>query len=290
MIAGSPHRVLITGATGLLGKYLLKTCDSLDVIYSKRFDILDKDATYSYFDEAKPGLVIHCAGEGRVDFAETNRCESWRSVFEGTELMLRAAHYWGSHFVYISSNAVYHGNSPPYNEYSQQDPVNVYGRYKSETETLVLSSKFKTTIVRPILLYGWPNKEKRGNFVTRTLDCLRRGEPVSVDKSIISQPTYAFDCASAIWKIIRNQHTLHDEINVSTEQITSMFMFAQNIATVFGCDINNISPLEHWRISVAAKRPVDTTFCVNKLRELGISLRNQMHGLEAMKKEMENDS
>jgi dTDP-4-dehydrorhamnose reductase len=285
-------RVLITGANGLLGSNLLKTANPDDTIYSKRFDILDKDAAYAAFDEAKPDVVIHCAGEGRVDFAETNRCAAWRSTFEGCETVLRASHYWGAHFVYISTNAVYNGKQSPCNEDTLHDPVNAYGKYKSTCEDAVRAYAYKKTIIRPIMLYGWPKLGRRDNMVTRIIKDLRTADlksfgQIPVDNEIISQPTYVRDCAEAIWKIIEMQVEGYDEFNVAALEKTTLFKFAVQIAKTFDLDPGLLVPVQSSEIKVAARRPRDTTFGLEKLHSRGIVLRNQEEGLLAMKRELE---
>lgn len=282
-------RVLLTGATGLLGSYLLKTRPEDKQVYRERFNILDKDAAYKAFDAAKPDVVIHCAGEGRVDFAETNRCEAWRNTYEGTSMVLRASHYWGAHFVFISTNAVYNGKEHPSNEDTLHDPVNVYGRYKSECELMVHNYGYKSTIIRPILLYGWPNGG-RDNMATRLIknlrtpavqDCAR----LPIDCEIISQPTYAYDCALAIWKIIAMQTTQKEEFNVAASERMTLFKFASEVAKAFELNAGPIVPVPTSEIKVPARRPRDTTFGLDKIHALGITLRNPAEGLLAMRAE-----
>ena len=285
-------RCLVTGSSGLLGSYLLKTANPSDFIYSKRFDILDKSATYKAFDEAKPEVVIHCAGEGRVDFAETNRCEAWQTTYEGCQMVLKASEYWGATFVQISSNAVYAGDAPPYNENSYRFPVNTYGRYKAECDNLVGDSRTSTMIIRPIMMYGWPSYGRRDNFVTRLIKSLRTEGlksfcQIPVDNEIISQPTYAYDCAVAIWKALKTHPVLKREFNIAAAEKTTLYSFALQVAKVFDLDPGSLTPVKSSQIPVVAKRPVDTTFSLKKIHGEGIFLRNQEEGLKAMKAEIE---
>ena len=282
-------RVILTGGTGLLGSYLLKTRPKGNLTFSERFNILDKDATYKAFDAAKPDIVIHCAGEGRVDFAETNRCEAWRNTYEGTSMMLRASHYWGAHFVFISTNAVYNGKEYPSNEDTLHDPVNVYGRYKSECELAVHNYGYKSTIIRPILLYGWP-QGGRDNMATRLIknlqiQAVQDSVRLPVDNEIISQPTYAYDCAVAIWKIIEMQTLPKEEFNVAATERMTLFKFAGEVAKAFDLNAGPIVPVPTAGIKVAAKRPRDTTFGLDKIHAMGITLRNPPEGLAAMRAE-----
>lgn len=278
-------RVIVTGASGLLGSYLVKTAPADYFLYTARFDILDRNAVYKAFDTAKPDVVIHCAGEGRVDFAQDNRCAAWRANYEGTENVLRASNHWRAHLVYISSNAVYTGSEPPYSEAGSCGPINVYGETKYAAETLVgYNLGRRQTVVRPILLYGWPGMG-RGNFVTRCLEDLRDGVKVKVAEDIITQPTYAGDCASAIWQFLSQQDSSMDTVNIAPREKMSLFKFAVEIAKTWGYDPDLVIPVPSSEFKSFAPRPKDTTFDTTYLESKGITLRNPAEGLQAMKAE-----
>jgi|SRR3990167_4644863 len=279
-------KTLITGASGLLGSYLLKTIPQGIETYSKRFDILSKDDTYAAFDEAKPDIVIHCAGEGRVDYAQENRCQAWRLNLEGTENILRACRYWGARLVYISSNSVYYGHNPPYGYYAEHDPINVYGKTKASTEIMLSEqSNVAISVIRPIMLYGWPQPDKRGNFVTRLLSDLNMGMEVKVAGNIISQPTYAKDCAEAIWRYMGINVKGIDGLNIAPKEKMSLFKFAVEVAKAFDLDPAKITPVHSSEFKGFAPRPIDTTYKTITLEKLGISLRNPAEGLRAMREE-----
>lgn len=278
-------KTLITGASGLLGSYLLKTAPPDVEIYSQRFDILDRNAVYKSFDEAKPEVVIHCAGEGRVDFAEQNRCAAWQANYEGTGYVIAASNYWGARIVYISSNAIFDGSRSPYEESSRPSPINVYGETKHIAESLVRDGAIKGTVIRPILLYGWPNVGKRGNFATRAIEDLRAGLNVKVAEDIITQPTYAWDCAVAIWQILQSPASNMEVANIAPREKMSLFKFAVEIAKAFDYDPNLVIPVPSSEFKGLAPRPKDTTFDTSYMESKGISLRNPAEGLQAMKAE-----
>jgi dTDP-4-dehydrorhamnose reductase len=277
-------RCLITGATGLLGSYLVKTAPADAELYTQRFDILDRNAVYKSFDEAKPDVVIHCAGEGRVDFAESNRCAAWQANYEGTENVARAANHWHARLVYISSNAIYAGSEPPYNEGGIRAPINAYGETKASTEMMLEYAGQHAAIIRPILLYGWPNLG-RGNFVTRCLEDLRDGVKVKVAEDIITQPTYARDCASAIWQITAQKKSGMEVVNIAPREKMSLFKFAVEIAKAFDYDPGLVIPVPSSEFKGLAPRPKDTTFDTRYMESKGITLRNPSEGLQAMRAE-----
>lgn len=279
-------KTIITGASGLLGSYLVKSAPQDASLYTQRFDILDKSAVYRAFDEAKPDVVIHCAGEGRVDFAEQNRCAAWQLNVEATNHIIQASRCWGARLVYISSNAVFDGAYPPYGDYKFKAPINAYGKTKAQAESILSVPPFiESVVIRPIMLYGWPNLGKRGNFVTRVLEDLRDRQPCKVAEDIITQPTYALDCAQAIWEIIAQQKSGMDIVNVAPQEKMSMFKFAVEIAKAFDLDPALIIQVPASEFKGFAPRPRDTTFDTAYMESKGITLRNPAEGLQAMKAE-----
>lgn len=278
-------RVLLTGCSGLLGSYLLKTGDMRDLFFTERFDILDETAVRDAFNDFHPELVIHCAGESRVDHAEQNPGDAWRLNVHGTENLLAASYNWKSAFVYISTNAVYEGTEAPYSEIDYCNPINVYGKTKLEAERLTLCYRYQATIIRPIFLYGWVNEGKRKNMDARVRDALNKGEHMKVCTDIFTQPTYAGDCARAIWEIAKKQKSPKEIFNVAARNKMSLFKFASEVAKVFGLDGSLLHQAKMDEFFSYAPRPKDTCFNLNKLTNNGIVLKDAQGGLQAMKEE-----
>lgn len=124
-------RVLVTGSTGLLAKGLEETIPEgarlLGVHlrpYSVRsshaehsvLDTRDADAVSRYFDDHPVDVVIHAAGMAAVDHVEKPPEEGRRSNVTGTINIAEACRRGGAPLIYVSTNAVFDGTSPPYSE------------------------------------------------------------------------------------------------------------------------------------------------------------------------------
>lgn len=228
-----------------------------------RLDILHRDAVRHTMKDFQPEVVIHCAGESRVDFVEEYPDRGRVLNITGTENMAWDSAYLDARFVLISSNAVFGGDAPPYFSHSKQAPVNEYGRTKCEAEKVVMKYHRKGTIIRPIMLYGWPVSDRRDYLVTRILTALRQGQRYMAAADIFTQPTYAMDCARAIWQIAKKEGTGRWVENIGAPMRMSLYEFAIEVAKAFELDDTLVVPVKSESFKGLAKRPLDTTYAHN---------------------------
>lgn len=293
-------RVLITGGSGLLGRYLLRTkpndtevaltwheningvAETLDQWY--KLNIHNRAKVCELFEATRPDFVVHCAAVGSVDYAQSET--GYQSVFEvnvtGTSHIIDACNGYKSKLIYISTNAVYGGDKPPYTETSLLEPVNSYGQIKERAERAVRSNAKRWLIIRPFLLYGWPWPDGRTNWAVKLIHGLR-------DKSFklvhdhIWMPTYAGDVAEAIWKLSDRDNEIY---NVASMERATLYEFGLKVCDVFGLEKRLIEPVDSDYFPTIAPRPKDTTYDLSKLAAEGIMLGDIRTGLEKMRWEM----
>ena len=287
-------KVLITGASGLLGKALLETASSKDEVHGTWFknrpsgryflhqlDITSSSCVYQLVKAIKPDVIIHCAAEGRVDFAEKHYDAAFEINVTGTHNVLRAAKECWARVVYISSNAVFNGTLPPYDETSMKDPINQYGTLKTLAERLTKTSN-GWLIVRPFLLYGWPNPGGRPNWATIVIDKLSKGEELPMVDDVIWMPTYVKDCAEAIWNLIDLENEI---VHIAGPDRVSLMEFGRTVAQRFNLDASLLTPVPSSYFPNMAPRPKDTTYNLSKAKELGIECLGIEEGLRKMKED-----
>ena len=186
---------LVTGATGLLGSYLverlledgwgvralvrrLEQARWLEEAGAKLFagDITDRPSITSAASGCS--LVFHAAASVGVG----NDWETFRlGNVEGTENVLHASAASGARFVFVSTTGVF--GRARYREIPTDESVplpklpehEVYGRSKQAAERLVLEAHERgtawTAIVRPPVMYGVRDRQ----FVPRIAPILQRG-------------------------------------------------------------------------------------------------------------------
>jgi dTDP-4-dehydrorhamnose reductase len=292
-------RILITGATGLLGSTLHRTAPpdadlfgiclpEPPILHSlpgavRAADIRDRGQIEEIYAWARPEVVVHTAAIGSVDFAERNRSEAYAVNVVGTKIVGEAARRCDAKFIYISSNAVFDGESPLYSEDDPLRPVNYYGQLKVEAEQWVKSSGLCYVIVRPILMYGWPYPGGRDNLVTWCTRSLEKGESVKIVDNVFSKPLLARACAEAIWAIIEQERT--GVYHIAGADHLSLYQFSLLTARVFGLNMDLIEPVpDTYFSSILAPRPRDTSYSTEKMeKELGLKPVKVLDGLNYMK-------
>lgn len=298
------ERILITGGTGLLGKSLIEKVNSQHKIIAtylgdyimedaeqvryKKLDIRNKRGFRELFHDFKPDAVIHAVSVGSPDFAEKNKEHTWEVDVVGTENIIDNCKELGSKLVYISSNGIYKGDKPPYNEDDKAEPVNYYGLVKLEGEKLVKNSKITHAIVRPILMYGWNNPFERANIITIALQKLKNREIVNAFDDVFCNPVLVDYCAEAIWRIIGGE--IYDVFNIGGKDMVSIYQFVNIAAEAFGLDSELVQPVQQGFFKEAVRRPENTSYLTTKMQNLlGLNPLSIKEGLETMKNQKQSN-
>jgi len=295
-------RALILGGSGLVGSYLLRRApaevQAVGTWYTRnvverepayRLDLSDYDQVMSVFAVFKPDVVIHCAGMNDVDACETETLPARRINVDALGQLCEICHRRKTRLVYISTNAVFDGENPPYREDSERNPVNMYGVLKKGAEDLVLEPAFeipRATVIRTMLVYGYPLDGGRGNWFTRVLFAALEEEPLSIVNDTMTQPTYAGALADTIWGLVLRE--FEGIWHVAGADQLSLHHFANRIADVFGLrEIVQHTPVASDFFPTIARRPKDTTFDMTKLMAVGFRPVGLQEGLEELYHELQ---
>ena len=294
-------RVLLTGATGLLGRHIAKTAPrgaevlgvtrsqsvSSDMKWS-RLDLLDFDKTRTLLRQERFDAVIHAAAEGNVDNVAGAQDQFTALNVGLPELLAEEAARLDSRFVHISSNAVFGGRAETYSDFDSPSPMNDYGVLKAEAERRVLNANPNAAVIRPILMYGWPSDGGRTNIALRFVQEMSKDLGVSALKDVVSQPLYAGDGARAVWAAL--DKGVSGPINVSGGVTLSIYEFGVLIAEVFDLDTGLVTPVDSSQLDGLSPRPQRTAFSLERLHnELDVIPLEPRAGLEIMRSDPDKD-
>jgi dTDP-4-dehydrorhamnose reductase len=199
LVGTSANPILITGATGTLGRAFARICQKRNLSYRllsrKDMDIADPASVEQALQRYQPWAVINTSGYVRVDDAEQDADLCFRENTLGPALLAAACERHGVHLTTFSSDLVFDGRQgAPYVESDPVKPLNVYGRSKAEAEASVLDKHPGALVVRTSSFFGpWDQH----NFVTLALATLERGEPFVAASDLVVSPTYVPDLVHA---------------------------------------------------------------------------------------------
>ncbi|GAA5842605.1 hypothetical protein JCM9279_003635 [Rhodotorula babjevae] len=245
-------RVLVTGASGLLGravhsKFKDAGHDVKGTAYSRaagdlvKLDLQDEEAVKSFLADYKPELVVHCAAERRPDAVESNP-EAAKKLNIAVPALLSTLCRSPSHpffLLYISTDYVFDGHAPPtgYEPDAETAPTNLYGESKleGELETLKgLEAGGKGCVLRVPVLYGKAesHSESAINILVESVRKAASGESVKMDDWAKRYPTNVADIARVLVELAEKSSTttLPSILHFSAQQEHTKYTIAQLFA------------------------------------------------------------
>lgn len=286
-----PPRIVFTGITGLLGGYFFKKKDLRFDIFgvSRRdFDIVERTKVIDFIKNINPKIIVHAASLGNVDYCEEHPEEAYKVNVEGTQNIISAAKKVNARIIFLSSNAIFDGDNPPYDEGSIANPIDIYGKTKVEGEKLIKESNLKFCILRLMTMYGWPQKGGRSNPVSWIIENLKEGRRLKVVDDVYNNHLWAGQAAEVLWKVIKNGFE-NEMLNIAGGESVSRFDLAKKVARIFKLNSALLNSVTSDFFNSIAKRPKNTTFTTKKMeKKLEIKPLTIDEGLRLMKQERNN--
>lgn len=197
-------RVIITGAAGLIGQYLMKSAfrwaPDWDVHGLRRadLDLTDHTAVEHTWQLLRPDAVIHCAAMSRTKDCEQDPQRAYRVNVEATAHLAKLSK--NIPLIFVSSGEVFDGKAGWYREGDEPNPTNVYGKTKLEAERQVLQNP-RHTVIRIVLTAGTSETDDR-SFVEEMCRSARSGMDLTLYADEYRCPLPAGVIARAIWELV----------------------------------------------------------------------------------------
>ncbi len=211
-------------------------------------------------------VVINCFSNGDVDSCEVNPNSSRRINLEFPKEICNAQKKHDFHLIHFSSNAVYDGDNPLYSETSDQLPVNVYGKQKSELDQYLNSNSPKYTLFRPITMFGQQLAAKRQNPFPFFLDRLLENKDIVAVDDVYVNMLHVDDLVHCIAKSIDD--SIYGDFNISGDDIVNRYEFVSMIKNSLPDCSSTIKKVSSSEFKTAARRPMNTSFDNSKMKSI----------------------
>lgn len=228
-------------------------------------DLRNRDDVARLLDSTQPDVVIHAAAYRDPDFCETHPEEARRLNVEATrafcDLLSPAAR-----LIFISSDYVFDGETPPYREDDLRRPVSCYGQTKVEAEDAVQARVGASAILRvPLLVGGGPTPEVSG-FLYQLMRDLCDGQPREADDVLIRFPTWTEDVAEVLAYLLAQN--VAGVVHFSGPEGLTRYGCFQVAARVSGLSADAIRP-SRAVVPRLARRPPNSQLATVRLRAMG---------------------
>lgn len=240
-------KILVTGGSGLVGKYLKKILPNAVYISSKEYDLTSEDGVKKMFLKHKPNVVIHLAARvGGIIDNINNPAEYFTQNVLMNTLMVEYSRVFGvKKFIGILSTCIYPDvakNYPMTEDMLHDGPPTItnfsYGYSKrsmgAQIDAYNKQYKLNYQYLIPCNLYGVEDKddENKSHFLTSLIKKIHLSKKTNQgnitlfgDGTPLRQFMYAGDFAEIIKQTIEKDIT--ESFNVATEENLSIKQMAE---------------------------------------------------------------
>ncbi|HTA25537.1 MAG TPA: dTDP-4-dehydrorhamnose reductase [Terriglobales bacterium] len=269
-------RVTIFGATGLLGKALVRewASDEVNGLGSKDADIRDPHQVLAAVQRTRPEWIVLAAAYTDVDGCESNRELAFAVNCAGAVNVAQAAKACGSRLLFLSTDYVFDGlSTTPYETDHPRAPQSVYGKSKADAEEQLVQILPDCCIVRTSWLFGTGSK----CFPDTILKVAATKPEIDVVDDQRGRPTYAADLARAIIQLCHKQAT--GIVHATNAGDCTWFEFAREIIRDAGLN-TVVRPTTSDKFVRPAKRPKYSVLSAKSRAKYGIDMPHWQNALQ----------
>ncbi len=272
-------RVYITGASGFVGRHLLKSAPA-DVQILAQYhrtpinqvrdncQIVQQDLTQdslAVVRDFQPEVILHVAAQSSIDACELNP-DTARAINESaTRRLAELAEALGARFIFTSSDVVFDGQRGNYREDDPVNPINVYARTKIAAEQLIQETVSDYVIIRPGLIYG-RSLNGHPNFTEFMYKSLKAGKPVFLFTDQYRTPILVDTLVHILWQMaFRSERGI---FHVGGGNRLSRLEMGRAMCRLFNLPEALIRGIPSAEGKQVAPRPLDTSLNSSRIQQL----------------------
>jgi dTDP-4-dehydrorhamnose reductase len=276
-------RLLLTGASGQLGRYLLREIGKrgwpvtawsgsrtgrLFGVELQPVDLADSTQVRAGFRSAGPTAVIHAGAIAAMAQCRGDPKRAYQVNTSATAFLAELAREAEARLLFVSSDLVFDGEKGWYREQDSPSPLSVYARTKAAAEAAVLAVS-RGIVVRVSLLFG-PTIVGRPSFFDEQVQALRESRPLTLFNDEWRTPLSFATAARALLEIA--QADLTGILHLGGPERLSRLEMGQRLAAYLGVDTSAITAVPRSGVPAPEPRPRDTSLDCSRWRALFPSL------------------
>ncbi len=260
-------RILITGASGMLGSTLYKQWQSKYQIYctgtSKALPNMKNYMQFNLrasnfkelFDWAQPDVIVHCAALTNGNFCQENPEEAF--LINGlSSYKLAQSASENCRIIYISTDAVFSADLHMAKENDIPNPDNIYGKSKELGEFLLIQNSQNYTIVRTTIV-GFNEKEGKAGFVEWIIHSAKNKIPIQLFDDVLFNPISCSLLGNELSTIIDSGGFKNEIVHLSGSEVVSKFEFGTRLLSELNIQNETVAKGSILQFNQRAKRSTD---------------------------------
>lgn len=298
-------KVLITGSNGLLGQKLLhklREDASLELVATSigvnrvsekngykyiSLDVTNENELEKVLIYENPEVIINTAAMTNVDVCEVQQEKCDDLNVNAVKYLSEISTKINAHLIHISTDFIFDGENGPYSENDIPNPLSYYGLSKLKSETLLLESECRWTVLRTIIVFGVAEHLSKENIVLWAKKALEKGDSLNIIDDQFRSPTLAEDLADAC--ILSFKKKKFGVYNASGKDIMSIYSMVERIAKYYNYSTNQLNRISTAILNQKARRPLKTGFVLDKsIKELGYNPHSFEECLEIIDNQLKN--
>lgn len=282
-------KLLVTGASGFLGWNLCQLAQQEWQVYGTYFskpveipnvnlikvDLRDFEQLKNLFQQIEPTAVIHTAAQSNPNFCQTNPEESAIINVTASSNIAGLCADRSIPCAFTSTDLVFNGLNPPYQETDPVSPVNIYGEQKVLAEQQMLARYPQTAVCRMPLMFGIA-PQGATSFIQPFIKILREGKELSLFTDEFRTPVSGKTAARGLLLALEK---VNGVIHLGGKERISRYEFGRLMAEVLELPQDKLTACLQKDVQMAAPRPSDVSLNSDKAFALGyqpLSLREEL--------------
>ena len=272
--------LLVTGASGFLGWNLCQvasaTWEVFGTYYSHAVDLsgvtLTKVDLREYkqlkalFSTIKPDAVIHTAAASKPNYCQENPQKSYAINVTASVNIAQLCAEYQIPCVLTSTDLVFDGKHPFYQESDRVCPICIYGEQKVAAEQEMLSVYPATAVCRMPLMFGLPSPVAN-SFIQGFINSLKANQKLNLFVDEFRTPASATTATQGLLLAIEKQ--VQGILHLGGIERISRYEFGLLLAEVMQFPQDLIRPRNQADMTMIAPRSPDTSLDSSKAFSLG---------------------